>query len=138
VDDHSRLAYAEILPDETGAACAGFLGRAAAFMAAHGAPVRRVMTDNAMAYVRSRDFQAALAELGAKHVRTKPRHPWQNGKAERFNRTLQEGWAYRRPFSSNRERADALQPWLNFHNHHRPHGSLGGKPPVSRCRQPAA
>jgi transposase InsO family protein len=68
----------------------------------------------------------------------KPRHPWQNGKAERFNRTLQEGWAYRRPFASNRERADALQPWLDFHNHHRPHGSLGGKPPVSRCRQPAA
>ena len=70
-------------------------------MAANGAPVKRVMTDNAFAYRLSRDFQDALAALGAKHVLIKPRHPWQNGKAERFNRTLQEGWAYRQPFTSN-------------------------------------
>jgi transposase InsO family protein len=137
VDDHSRFAYAEVLPDEKGPTCAGFLARAAAVMAAAlRAPVRRVMTDNAFAYRLSNDFQDALAALGAKHILIKPRHPWQNGKAERFNRTLQEGWAYRQPFTSNQARTDALQPWLNFYNNHRPHGSLGGKPPISRRNQP--
>jgi transposase InsO family protein len=136
VDDHSRFAYAEVLPDEKGPTCAGFLTRAASAMAAHGAPVRRVMTDNAFAYRLSRDFQDALALLGAKHVLIKPRHPWQNGKAERFNRTLQEGWAYRQAFTSNEARTEALQPWLDFYNHHRPHGSLGGNPPITRCNQP--
>lgn len=137
IDDHSRLAYAEVLPDEKGPTCAGFLSRAADFMASQGAPVQRVMTDNAFAYRRSRDFQDTLTALGAKHVLIKPRHPWQNGKAERFNRTLQEGWAYRHVFVSNQDRTDALQPWLHFYNHHRPHGSLGGQPPISRCNQPA-
>lgn len=114
----------------------GFLTRAAAAMAADGAPVRRVMTDNAFAYRLSRDFQDALASLDARHIRIKPRHPWQNGKAERFNRTLQEGWAYRAVFESNQARTDALQAWLDFFNNHRPHGGLGGKPPISRCNQP--
>jgi transposase InsO family protein len=136
VDDHTRFAYAEVLPDEKGPTCAGFLTRAAAAIAAAGAPVRRVMTDNAFAYRLSRDFQEALASLDAKHILIKPRHPWQNGKAERFNRTLQEGWAYRQVFESNQARTDALQPWLDFYNNHRPHGSLGGKPPISRCNQP--
>ena len=89
VDDHSRLAYAEVLPDEKGPTCAGFLTRAAEAMAAQGAPVKRVMTDNAFAYRLSRDFQSALAQLDAKHILTKPRHPWQNGKAERYIRTLE-------------------------------------------------
>ncbi|MEV7648641.1 integrase core domain-containing protein, partial [Arthrobacter sp. NPDC089319] len=137
VDDHSRLAYAEALPDEKGPTCAGFLQRAAAFMAAHGAPVQRVMTDNAWAYRKSRDFQDTLNELGVKHKLIKPRHPWQNGKAERFNRTLQEGWAYRRPYASNQERTDALPTWLDFYNHHRAHSAIGGRPPISRCKQPA-
>jgi transposase InsO family protein len=136
VDDHTRLAYAEVLPDEKGPTCAGFLTRAAVAMASQGVPVKRVMTDNAFAYRLSRDFQDALTQLGAKHILIKPRHPWQNGKAERFNRTLQEGWAYRQPFASNQARTDALQPWLDFYNNHRPHGSLGGKPPISRCHQP--
>lgn len=136
VDDYSRFAYAEVLPDEKGATCAGFLSRAATFMAAHGAPVQRVMTDNAFAYRLSADFQNVLSALDAKHILIKPRSPWQNGKAERFNRTLQEGWAYRQPFSSNQDRTNALEPWLNFYNNHRPHGSLGGKPPISRCNQP--
>jgi transposase InsO family protein len=136
VDDHSRLAYAEVLTDEKGSTCAGFLTRAAAFMAANGAPVQRVMTDNAFAYRLSHDFQTALTALGTKHVLIRPRSPWQNGKAERFNRTLQEGWAYHQPFTSNQDRTDALQPWLNFYNNHRPHGSLGGKPPITRCQQP--
>ncbi|GAA3290521.1 IS481 family transposase [Arthrobacter citreus] len=110
VDDHSRLAFVEVHPDEKGTTCAGFLTRAAAFMAANGAPVKRVMTDNAFAYRLSRDFQSVLTGLGAKHILIKPRHPWQNGKAERFNRTLQEGWAYRQVFDSNQARTDALQP----------------------------
>jgi transposase InsO family protein len=135
VDDYTRFAYAEVLPDEKGPTCAGFLTRAAAAMAAKGAPVKRVMTDNALAYRLSKDFQTALAALNAKHILIKPRRPWQNGKAERFNRTLQEGWAYRQPFASNQARTDALQPWLDFYNNHRPHGSLGGKPPISRCNQ---
>jgi transposase InsO family protein len=137
VDDHSRVAYVEVLPDEKGPTCAGFLARAAAFMAGNGATVKRVMTDNAFAYRLSRDFQNTLKELGAKHKLTKPRHPWQNGKAERFNRTLQEGWAYRRPFTSNQERTDALTAWLDFYNHQRAHSALGGRPPISRCKQPA-
>ncbi|MBD7996933.1 IS481 family transposase [Arthrobacter sp. Sa2CUA1] len=137
VDDHSRLAFVEIHPDEKGATCAGFLTRAAAFMASHGAPVKRVMTDNAFAYRLSKDFQSVLTSLAAKHILIKPRHPWQNGKAERFNRTLQEGWAYRQVFTSNQARTDALQPWLDFYNHQRPHGSLGGKAPINRCNQPA-
>lgn len=137
VDDHSRLAYAEVLPDETGQTCAAFLTRAAAFMASHGAPVQRVMTDNALAYIRSRPFQSALGRLGAKHIRTKPRHPWQNGKAERFNRTLQEGWAYRRRYTSNTARTQALGAWLDFYNHQRRHSALGGHPPITRCQQAA-
>jgi len=137
VDDHSRLAYAEVLPDEKGPSCAGFLARAAAFMAANGAPVQRVMTDNALAYTRSAAFGQVLTGLGAKHLLIKPRRPWQNGKAERFNRTLAEGWAYRRPCTSNRERAEALAGWLDFYNHQRAHSALGGRPPISRCQQPA-
>jgi transposase InsO family protein len=137
VDDHSRLAYVEVLPDEKGPTCAGFLERAAAFMAAHGAPVREVMTDNALAYVRSTAFATAIADLGAKHRRTKPRSPWQNGKAERFNRTLQEGWAYKNAYASNQARTEALAGWLDFYNHQRRHGALGGKAPITRCNQPA-
>ncbi|MBP3045211.1 IS481 family transposase [Arthrobacter jiangjiafuii] len=135
VDDHSRLAFVEVHPDEKGFTCAGFLERAAAFMAAHGAPVQRVMTDNAFAYRLSNDFQSVLTALDAKHILIKPRHPWQNGKAERFNRTLQEGWAYRQVFDSNQARTDALGPWLDFYNHQRPHTSLGGKAPITRCNQ---
>ncbi|MDR6413306.1 transposase InsO family protein [Pseudarthrobacter sulfonivorans] len=109
VNDYTRFAYPEVLPDEKGSTCAGFLIRAVAAMATNGAPVKRVMTDNALAYRLSRDFQNALAALGAKHILIKPRHPWQNGKAERFNRTLQEGWAFRQPLTSNQARTDALQ-----------------------------
>jgi transposase InsO family protein len=110
VDDHSRAAYAEVLPDERGATCAGFLLRAAAWFADHGAPVREVMTDNAKNYVISRDFAAALSAIGAKHRRIRPHCPWQNGKVERLNRTLQTEWAYRQVFTSNADRAAALAP----------------------------
>lgn len=132
VDDHSRFAFVRVLPDEKGPTCAAFLTDAAAFFAGHGITVREVMTDNAMNYRLSNDFKAVLNLLGAKHILTRPHSPWQNGKAERFNRTLQEGWAYRRPFTSNQDRADALTPWLEHYNYHRPHTACGGQPPISR------
>jgi transposase InsO family protein len=136
VDDHSRLAYVEVIAategGENGPACAGFLRRAAAFYAGHGVTVERVMTDNAMAYTRSRLFAAALAEIGARHVRTKPRCPWTNGKAERFNRTLAAEWAYAAVYDSSAARVAALPAWLHGYNHHRPHTALGGHPPAHR------
>lgn len=133
VDDHSRLAYAEVLPDEKGATAAGFLLRAAGYFAAHGiSAIERVITDNAFAYRRSTQFRAAVATLGARQKFIRPRCPWQNGKAERFNRTLAAEWAYRQPFTSNTERATALQPWLEFYNTQRRHSALGGLPPASR------
>jgi transposase InsO family protein len=132
VDDHSRLAFARVLPDEKGATCAAFLADAAAFFAAHGVAIREVMTDNAMNYRLSRDFQAVLVAIDAKHILTRPHSPWQNGKAERFNRTLQENWAYRHPFTSNAQRTTALEPWLDHYNYARAHTACGGQPPISR------
>lgn len=131
VDDHTRLAYAEILPDEKGTTCAQFLLRAADWFAGHGVHIREVMTDNAFAYRHSQAFIDAVAAIGARQVFIKAHCPWQNGKVERLNRTLQSEWAYRQPFTSNQQRADALQPWLDFYNNHRHHHSIGG-PPISR------
>ena len=137
VDDHTRLAYSEILPDEKGETCAGFLTRAAAFFADHGIhEIERVMTDNAWGYKNSKAFAAVLAEVGAKHKRIKPHCPWQNGKVERFNRTLQAEWAYRQVFTSNDQRSAALADFIHTYNHHRRHHALGGHPPISRCHQP--
>jgi transposase InsO family protein len=131
VDDHSRLAYSEILPDEKGPTCAAFLGRAADFFAVHGiTQIERVMTDNAWAYRWS--LREICAELGAQQVFIRPHCPWQNGKVERLNRTLQVEWAYRQVFTSNDERAAALAPWLEHYNTQRRHSALGGHPPVSR------
>jgi transposase InsO family protein len=132
VDDHSRLAYVEVLTDERGTTCAGFLRRAGAFFAGYGITVERVMTDNAWCYRRSRDFRAAVAELGAVQRFIKPHCPWTNGKAERFNQTLAYEWAYARVFDSSAQRVDSLPDWLHGYNHHRPHTALAGKPPVSR------
>src|SRR5690606_31378649 len=136
VDDHSRVAFAQILPDEKGTTCAAFLLAAAEFFADHGVTISRVMTDNALNYRRSADFQAAIATLGAKHVLTRPHCPWQNGKAERFNRTMQENWAYRHPFTSNTARAPALAAWLKHYTPAGAHTARGGKPPT--CRLPRA
>ena len=133
VDDHSRLAYSEVLSDEKGATCAGFLLRAAATFRSLGIEtIHEVMTDNARNYVVSRDFQAALDELGARHLTIKPHCPWQNGKVERLNRTLQVEWAYARVYRSNAQRTMALASWHKRYNTERPHGSLRGKPPISR------
>lgn len=132
VDDHSRLAYSEILDDEKGATCAGFLHRAAAYFAEHGIhSIERVMTDNHFSYRRSRDVQDAIRALDAKHVLIRPHCPWQNGKVERLNRTLQAEWAYRQVFRSNAERTAALAPWLEHYNTRRIHSALGGTP-ISR------
>lgn len=132
VDDHSRLGFARALPDEKGPTCAAFLADAAAFFAEHGIAIREVMTDNALNYRRSRDFQDTLRILDAKHILTRPHSPWQNGKAERFNRTLQENWAYRHPYLSNADRTEALEPWLDDYNYARPHTACEGRPPISR------
>jgi len=132
VDDHSRLAYSEILNDEKGATCAGFLLRAAAYFANHGIHrIEQVMTDNAMNYRLSTDMRSALEQLGARHVLIRPHCPWQNGKVERLNRTLQTEWAYRQVFTSNDERTAALAPWLEHYNTRRIHSALGA-PPISR------
>ncbi len=133
IDDHSRVAYAEIHPDETGATCAGFLERAAGVFAECGITrIERVMTDNAFAYRLSDAFQNALGRLGARHVLIRPHCPWQNGKVERFNRTLQAEWAYQRPFTSNDQRAQALPEWLAYYNTRRRHSALGGRAPITR------
>jgi len=137
VDDHTRLAYSEIHNDEQGNTAAGFVHRAAAFFADHGITrIERVMTDNHWSYTKSNTFADALADLDATHKRIKPHCPWQNGKVERFNRTLQTEWAYHQPFTSNDQRTAALPDFIHNYNHQRRHHALNGQPPISRCNQP--
>lgn len=133
IDDHSRFAYSEILDDEKAATCAAFFDRAVANFAAHGiARIDAVMTDNHWSYTRSNDLAAILDRIDATHVLIRPHCPWQNGKVERLNRTLQTEWAYRRVFTTNAERTAALAPWLEDYNTRRRHSALGGLPPISR------
>lgn len=133
VDDHSRLAYSEVLPDEKGPTCAAFLERAIGYFARHGiVRIERLLTDNAWAYRWS--LREVCAAHGIRQKFIKPHCPWQNGKAERFNRTLQTEWAYRQPFTSNDARTAALDPWLEHYNTGRRHSALGGKPPISRLQ----
>jgi transposase InsO family protein len=132
IDDHSRYAYSEILPDEKGATAAAFFERALAVFGRHGITVGAVMTDNHWTYSRSADLAVTLARIDADHLFIKPHCPWQNGKVERFNRTLQTEWAYRHVFRSNDERTAALGPWLVDYNTKRRHSALGGNPPISR------
>ena len=130
VDDHSRLAYSEQLPDERKETAAAFWARACAFFAAHGITVTAVMTDNGSCY-RSRAFAAALGP-GIKHRRTRPYRPQTNGKVERFNRTLATEWAYAQPYPSDAARAATYNYWLHHYNHHRPHTGIGGQVPSAR------
>lgn len=131
VDDHSRLAYSEVLPDEKGTTCAAFLERAIAYFAARGITrIERLITDNAWAYRYS--LRQVCADHGIRQKFIRPHCPWQNGKVERFNRTLQTVWAYRRPYATNMERTRALAPWLEFYNTGRCHSALRGLPPISR------
>ena len=131
VDDHSRFAYAEALPDEKGPTTADFLVRAARAFAAVGVTVERVLTDNGGCY-RSRAFAEAASELGVQLRRTRPFRPQTNGKAEAFNKTLQREWAYRRVYLSNPERLQALTSFLDDYNYLRPHTGIGNQPPASR------
>ena len=132
VDDHSRLAYSEVLPDEKGPTCADFLTRALTYFAQHGITrVERLMTDNAWAYKYSLG-QVCEDHGWIKQVFIKPHCPWQNGKVERLNRTLLTEWAYRQVFTTNQARTEALAPWLEHYNTQRRHSALGGHPPVSR------
>lgn len=132
IDDHSRLAYAEIHDDEKGTTCAGFLARATAFYAAHGITIERVLSDNAKNYRQSHAFRDAAAGLGIRLKFIKPHCPWTNGKAERLNRTLATEWAYARAYDSNSERARALPIWLDHYNLERPHTGIGGLRPIDR------
>jgi transposase InsO family protein len=132
VDDHSRFAYSEILDDEQAPTTVAFFARAVEEFAAAGITISAVMTDNAWNYTHSRDLAALLADLGIDHILIRPHCPWQNGKVERFNRTLQAEWAYRHVFTTNTERAEALAPWLEHYNTRRRHSALGGHPPISR------
>jgi transposase InsO family protein len=131
VDDYSRLAYAEVLPDEKQETAIGFLERALAFYRRHGITVERVLTDNGSAYV-SAAHARACRRLGIRHLRTRPYRPQTNGKAERFIRTLVAGWAYGAVYGSSEDRSAALDGWLWHYNHRRRHSALGRQPPVSR------
>jgi transposase InsO family protein len=133
IDDHTRLAYAEIHPDEKSTTCAGFLRRAAAWFTTVGIDrIERVMTDNAPAYRKGHAWRDALAQLGAQARFTRAYRPQTNGKAERFNRTMADEWIYSKPFANGQDRADALPIWLHAYNHHRGHTALAGQPPITR------
>ncbi len=131
IDDHSRLAYAEVLDDLTAACAIAFLRRAIAWFAARGIRVRAVMSDNGSAYA-SHAYAHTLLELGLRHLRIQPGRPRTNGKAERLIQTLLNEWAYARVYGSSSERAAALPLYLDRYNYHRPHGSLSHQPPASR------
>ena len=135
IDDHARLAYTEVLPDERGTTCAAFLKRAAAWLAGLGVTVERVMTDNAFAYTRSRDFKTSLQAIGARHLTTKPYRPRTNGKAERFIQTCLREWLYAKPYPSSDERTAAMPGWLHSYNHHRPHAALECLTPAERLNK---
>lgn len=131
IDDATRLAYAEVLPDEKATTAIAFLGRAIAFYARHGITVERVMTDNGSAY-RSAIHALACRALGVRHLRTRAYRPQTNGKAERFIRTMLAGWAYGAIYRDSRERTAALDGWLYHYNHHRRHRAIGRQPPITR------
>jgi transposase InsO family protein len=131
IDDHSRMAYAEICTDEKAVTAIGVLQRAVAWFAERGVTVERVLSDNGPAYM-SYAWRDACAELHIIPKRTRPYRPQTNGKIERFHRTLADGWAYARPYESTEQRDSALPGWLHFYNHHRAHSAIGGQPPVTR------
>lgn len=131
IDDHTRLAYSEVLPDEKDPTCAAFLHRAIAWFARHRVRVRRLLTDNALVYRQGLDWGWVCSAWGLKRRFTKPGCPWTNGKAERFNRTLLNEWAYARPWTSNALRKQGLDRFLRHYNTRRGHSALGGRPPIS-------
>ncbi len=134
VDDATRLAYVEVLPDEKAITAIGFLKRAIGFYRSHGITVEQLMTDNGSAY-RSAAHALACRRLGIKHIRTRPYRPQTNGKAERFIRTMLREWAYAAVYGSSPDRAAALSGWLERYNFRRRHGALGHRPPIARLRE---
>jgi transposase InsO family protein len=132
VDDHSRLAYAELHADEKAATVTGFVERALAFFEQHGIATKRLMTDNGFSYVKNRSLAELLARHGIRHLTTQPYRPRTNGKVERFHQTMGREWAYGLAYRSSGHRAAALPHWLDHYNRTRPHSSLGDRPPISR------
>ena len=132
VDDHTRLAYSEIHVDEKGRPAAAFFERAIEFFNGHGITIERVMTDNHWSHKNTAQLADLIAGIGATHKFIRPHCPWQNGKVERFNRTLQTEWAYRQVFETNDDRSAVLPDFLHRYNHERRHHALGGHPPISR------
>ncbi len=131
IDDHSRVAYAEIHADETAATATSVLQRAITWFTEHGVTIERGLSDNGSCY-RSHAWTNTCAQLGITAKRTRPYRPQTNGKIERFHRTLADGWAYARHYQSETERRTALPTWLHTYNHHRPHSAIGGQPPITR------
>lgn len=131
IDDHSRLAYADICPDEQSRTTVAFLERALEFFAGQGISVRRVITDNGPNY-RSHEFRERLASLGIREIKTRPYRPQTNGKAEAFVKISTNEWAYAQTYLTNEERAEKLGPFLREYNLFRPHGGIGGRPPITR------
>jgi len=131
VDDHSRMAFTQMLPDQKAETTIGFLHQAVDFFARHGIGVRALLTDNGSSY-RSRQFRLACQQLAIQHRRTRPYTPRTNGKAERFIQTALREWAYAKHWTDSEQRDLHLQPWNHYYNHERPHGSLNYKPPISR------
>jgi transposase InsO family protein len=132
VDDHSRLAFVELHDDEKAATVTGFVEKALAFFAEHGIVAKRLMTDNAFAYVKNRSLRELLARHRIRHLTTEPYRPRTNGKVERFHQTMAREWAHGVSYRSHRQRNQALPHWLDHYNRQRPHSSLGDRPPISR------
>jgi transposase InsO family protein len=132
IDDHSRLAYVELLEDERAQTVTAFVERALAWFAQHGVVAHRLMTDNAFSYARNRSLRELLTRRGIKHLRTQPYRPRTNGKVERFHQTMGREWAKGLTYRSHHHRNQALPHWLEHYNQHRPHSSLGNRPPISR------
>jgi len=134
IDDCTRLAYVEVLPDEKASTAIAFLRRAVAFYRRHGIHVERLITDNGAPY-RSTIHALACRALGIRHLRTRPYRPQTNGKAERFIRTMLGGWAYGALYRNSSERTAALDGWIDYYNHRRKHAALGHKPPIARLNE---
>ena len=131
VDDHSRMAFTQMLPDQKAETTIGFLNSAVQFFATHGIGVRALLTDNGSSY-RSRQFRHACQQMAIQHSRTRPYTPRTNGKAERFIQTALREWTYAKHWADSEQRDAHLRPWIDYYNHQRPHGSLNYKPPISR------